>query len=578
LTSTVAWFTTDDIRARTDAATYRRGQQYVSAIIALDHVAGGVVATVQGTDDYAVALADHGGRLASSCSCPMGQGGAFCKHCVAVALAVLADADEEERDPAATRTGGSAPDIADYLRSLTHGDLVELLLDRAQDDPVLSRRLLLRAAAEGTPDVKELRSLVDRLRHRGFLPYRASFDYAAKVRDVLDALDAVVQSAPAEVAPLYRRVVRHCTRAMEEADDSSGVIGDANERAVEGYAAACRLAPPPAEDLARWIIETVADGPGWPNVAIEDFADALGHDGLDTYWRLLSDRAAAAGQSADASDHRMSDWGVRHLREQYLRTITHDTDGLVALYAEELPTSYRYVQIGQTLADAGRIDEAIEWLRRGRREADHRDRRIDDLLAALLSLRGDHGDALAVRWDLFVSQPGNDRFDALLAAAAAVGAAEVTATQERALAHLRTIATSGGWSGDPLVQVLMHLGDDEGAWQAATTYSCQESTLLSVARRRAGTHPADAIPVMTAAIERAIAHTNKNGYAAAVRLMTEVLPWFAAVGEDGNAYVDDLLVRHKRKTSFTAMVRKARLVPSTTLIRTGGDARGSQGL
>lgn len=90
----------------------------------------------------------------------MGQSGAFCKHCVAVALSVLADEDDtDEAGEAATATGrpGSGPDIADYLRSLSHDDLVELLLDRMHDDPVLLRRLTLRAAAEGTSDIKELR-------------------------------------------------------------------------------------------------------------------------------------------------------------------------------------------------------------------------------------------------------------------------------------------------------------------------------------------------------------------------------------------------------------------------------------
>ncbi len=43
----------------------------------------------------------------------------------------------------------------------------------------------------------------------------------------------------------------------------------------------------------------------------------------------------------DRSVELTAGWGVRRLREDYLRTNTHDTDGLVALYAEELPISYR---------------------------------------------------------------------------------------------------------------------------------------------------------------------------------------------------------------------------------------------
>ena len=45
-----------------------------------------VSATVQGAADYTVKLRAGEDGLRFSCSCPVGTDGAFCKHCVAVAL------------------------------------------------------------------------------------------------------------------------------------------------------------------------------------------------------------------------------------------------------------------------------------------------------------------------------------------------------------------------------------------------------------------------------------------------------------------------------------------------------------
>ena len=50
-----------------------------------------VAATVQGAESYAVELSVDDGQLRFACSCPVGSDGAFCKHCVAVALRWLRD-------------------------------------------------------------------------------------------------------------------------------------------------------------------------------------------------------------------------------------------------------------------------------------------------------------------------------------------------------------------------------------------------------------------------------------------------------------------------------------------------------
>lgn len=92
-----------------------------------------VSATVQGAEDYTVELCADEGSLRFACSCPIGVEGAFCKHCVAVALSWL-----EEEDP----SGPTLDDARTYLEALPSSSLAELLVDHAHSDERLARRLL----------------------------------------------------------------------------------------------------------------------------------------------------------------------------------------------------------------------------------------------------------------------------------------------------------------------------------------------------------------------------------------------------------------------------------------------------
>jgi uncharacterized Zn finger protein len=541
----MVWFDDKDLRRLAGAKSYERGVRYVGQVGDLDELPDGVVGTVHGTEPYRVRLRDRGGSLDGDCTCPYGQDGAFCKHCVAVGLVLLADASK-----APPRRRKPAPvDLRVYLTSVDPAELVGLLLDMAADDPALHRRLTLRAATHGVPDVTQLRRLVGGLRARGFVDYSGSFDYAEKANDVLDALDTVAPSHATVVGPLYRLAMQHLVKTTEQGDDSSGVIGDALDRAVDGYAAACRAAPPDPVELATWMINTQVDGPGWPEIPVADFADALGETGLAAYRRRLDELSA--------SDSGRDDFTVRHLREEYLKTIAGDTDALVAHYAEELPQAYQYVLIGETLRDADRPDDAIAWLRRGTAEADRPDSRIDLLLAELLTATGQHTEAADVCWKLFDDRPDVDSHRRLLDAAERAGT--LTETAERATTRLGERATRGSAHADPLVAILLAAGDVDAAWTAATQHRCSPGLHFTAAARRAETHPADAIPAYAARVDDLIDRKNKSGYADAARLLTDLRDLHGRAGIDFAAYLGALTETHRRKSTFLAELRRAGL-------------------
>jgi uncharacterized Zn finger protein len=110
-----------ELRELADPGSYVRGMAYfgegrVELIKASDRR---VEATVRGTFPYRVVLELDGGAVDWSCFCPVGDGGALCKHCVAVALTV--------HDGGVTARRESAPlsdaelDLSAYVERVDRG-------------------------------------------------------------------------------------------------------------------------------------------------------------------------------------------------------------------------------------------------------------------------------------------------------------------------------------------------------------------------------------------------------------------------------------------------------------------------
>ena len=98
-----------------------------------------LVAEVTGSRRYRVRLWVEDGELAHACTCPVGEDGLFCKHCVAVGLSWIADRP---------RAAAAAPSLearrARRSRQ-TKDALVELLMELAVVDEGRRRRLALEA-------------------------------------------------------------------------------------------------------------------------------------------------------------------------------------------------------------------------------------------------------------------------------------------------------------------------------------------------------------------------------------------------------------------------------------------------
>jgi hypothetical protein len=146
------------------ARVYGRGTRYFEDGRVVHEADGGegVRAIVKGTVPYVVELWVEGGGPAWSCSCPAAEDGAFCKHCVAVALTLAPEPQPGGRPRLRVVTndddrtdGDGRPDLETYVSGLTHERLVEIVLGQALMDRRLYKRLMAEAEA---PDQADTRS------------------------------------------------------------------------------------------------------------------------------------------------------------------------------------------------------------------------------------------------------------------------------------------------------------------------------------------------------------------------------------------------------------------------------------
>ena len=170
------------LRALAGEKVFARGAEYhrdgLVEIIALEP--GRVLAQVSGNEDYRTVVTGRGTRLGGECSCPGFEDWGLCKHMVAAALTANAAGADGETDGV-----GALSRIRDHLKTKSVDELVAMIVELAEHDLVLFRKLEIAAAALHEDDKKleaRLRKAIDRAtRTRDFIDYHAAAGWAAEV-------------------------------------------------------------------------------------------------------------------------------------------------------------------------------------------------------------------------------------------------------------------------------------------------------------------------------------------------------------------------------------------------------------
>jgi len=185
------WLSQDSLHDYAGPTIYQRGESYFhqGMVSRLRDSGGKVTARVHGSENYQVELWNDDAGFYYDCTCPHAEEGNFCKHCVAVGLAFL-EGRKQGYQP------GSADDeesvVRRYLELQAPETLIDWLLDAAQQDDGLFRKLLLKSQrAGGTVDVvKTFRREIDKVtRMTGYLDYDEAAEFAEELDQLVDSME-----------------------------------------------------------------------------------------------------------------------------------------------------------------------------------------------------------------------------------------------------------------------------------------------------------------------------------------------------------------------------------------------------
>lgn len=135
------------IKKYAPARALERGYDYYQSglVSSVKEYKGVISAKVKGQQTYIVHLhIEVDDDFDYSCTCPMGDEGEFCKHCVAVALTWINR--NEKKKSTKNSYEVTLKDIENYLNTLDKTTLVDLLMQQAQENDMLCKKLGFHAA------------------------------------------------------------------------------------------------------------------------------------------------------------------------------------------------------------------------------------------------------------------------------------------------------------------------------------------------------------------------------------------------------------------------------------------------
>jgi uncharacterized Zn finger protein len=562
--------------------SFERGEDYFvdRQVGAIAEHKGTITAKVQGTRLYRVKLWIDKGELEYSCTCPVGEDGEFCKHCVAVGLTWLEGGQLKLSGKGQAPPALTMDDVRAYLLGKDKNALVEMLVDGAMEEDRLRQRLFLKAAKKSPRgiDVATYRRAIDEaVESGGFVDYRSAYHYARGIEDAIDSVEELLKDGhPAEVIELAEHALEAVEEAMGSVDDSDGYMGDIIQRLQDLHYKACKKAKPDPEALARrlseWELRTDYDtfyG------AAETYADVLGKKGLAVYRNLAEAEWAkvpALGPRRDDPEKYGKRFRITHIMETLARQ-TGDVEAVVAIKKRDLSLAYYYLQIAETYKKARKHDLALDWAEHGVKAFPERtDSRLREFLAEEYHRRKRHDEAMALIWAEFTESPSLEQYQKLKAHAERLR--QWKPWREKALEYLRMHIAGAkherqkdrwAWYREAdhseLVRIFLWEKDVEIAWREAQEGGCSNKLWLELAAKREKEHPENALPIYQRQIEPTLNQKNNEAYRQAIGLLRKVGELMVRLGRKAEFtnYLDEVRAAHKPKRNFMKLLDRARL-------------------
>jgi len=495
-------FSTDALRDLAGDTVFARGETYHRGgrVQILIVESKRVLAQVAGTEDYRTELRGRGRDIGGDCSCPAFKDWGFCKHMVAVALAANdlgADAEAEG--------AGVLSRIRDHLKQKSVDTLAGMIVELAERDPALLRRLDMAAAVvdadDGTLRTRLRKAIDAATRTRDYVEYSEVQDWAMNVNASLDAIDDLASGSRAVLAlELAEYAIDRIGRAIDSIDDSEGHCGELLYRAREIHLAAAESAQPEPVQLARKLFAREVDG---YYDTFQDsarlYADVLGELGLAEYNRLAAkawEKLPRRSGGVRGDDDELPA-GYERLEAilDFFAERAGDVDARIALRAYNLSSAWRYLELAEFCQEQGRVDEALRRAEEGLWvfEDGQPDERLVSFTVKLLSKAGRKADAEALLWRAFEKAPRLELYKQLRKVGGKTALERIIGILEIRLAG----KARAGWytPADLLVSILIEEEMFDAAWTVARDHKVSHGAKVALADASKAAYPREALEV-----------------------------------------------------------------------------------
>ncbi len=434
-------------------------------------------ALVCGTEDYDVELWTEKGQLCASCTCPLGVDGIFCKHCVAVGLAGLANpnpaksqkkSQKKKRSPQKLTPQKPAPqqpitmdDVQQFLEQQEQSTLVQWILDQAGQDEDWKQFFILKVAAlrpQGIDAATFRQALGDAIAIWDFLEWNQVWDYTSKISTVLNSIKDLLEEQPEMVLELCEYGLSQIEIAMNSLDDSMGNMGMLIDDFQNLHVKACKLAHPDPVALAdRLLTAEIESGYGIFSDAVTTYAPILGKVGIARYRQRAEEmwnetlaptpaepetralRGRRRPQSATGVPDYRRDYRRRQLQRilESLAKLEGDLEALVEVKRQDLSNPHNYLAIAQLYLDDGQRDRALEWAEAGLKAFRFPNPSLQNLVMEEYHRLGRHEEAMEMVWQSFTQSISLHSYRTLKDHAEQTHQWEVW--RDRALTHIRPL-------------------------------------------------------------------------------------------------------------------------------------------
>lgn len=311
------------------------------------------------------------------------------------------------------------------LEALGAKRLAELLMELAENDAMVSRRLRLELVAAEAPEsvgAEVRKRLAQIVRARSFVDWRKIRDLAADLETLRRTIvDRVAKIDAVEALELMWRFMDLAESVQERCDDSNGEVGDVFRTACHDLGLLAQRAKPDPIVLSDRVFAALnVNGYGQYDDLIEALALALGNKGLDHLKTRFIELSKTPVEKPPPDKRNVIGWGTggpmyedevdAHRSESTIRLALQeiadaqgDVDAFIAQYDEKTrKVPMIAAEIARRLLAADRAAEALQAVE----AAEHRrnewsDFEWEDVRIDTLEALGRNDEAQSARWSCF---------------------------------------------------------------------------------------------------------------------------------------------------------------------------------